>query len=289
MTHQEINTLLSRFLSAQTTEAEEQTLAEYFQSAESVPEEWQPYRELFLSFGSSDYNLTDEELQVLSAEPRPTKRKVRPLYWLGAAAAVAAILIVIGATLLYNNVREEKTVVSLQDNKNNSTGTQDYASYATAPTEHPLASQGLHYPSSPEGWPLRGGAKMAKLHQSMPSTENIALEDNEDHSPSDINHIDSSQDDSPSKIEGVDAEQTGAYDNANMAYSVTEHPEPAAQMAVYSETDLPVSNPQNLLYTDEDIQKLRALYRQALIAEAQQAIDITNYNLKQVEILLAQK
>ena len=89
MTHQEIDTLLNRFLSAQTTEAEEQMLADYFQSTESVPEEWQPYRELFLSFGSSDYDLTDEELAALTAEPAPTKRKVRPLYWLGAAAAVS--------------------------------------------------------------------------------------------------------------------------------------------------------------------------------------------------------
>ena len=50
-----------------------------------------------------------------------------------------------------------------------------------------------------------------------------------------------------------------------------------------------VINPQNMLYTEEDIRKLQALQRQALIAEAQQAIEFTNYNLKQVEILLAQK
>ena len=90
MTHQEIDTLLNRFLSAQTTEAEEQTLADYFQNAESVPEEWQPYRELFLSFLTDAYELTDNELAALTAEPAPTKRKVRPLYWLGAAAACAA-------------------------------------------------------------------------------------------------------------------------------------------------------------------------------------------------------
>ena len=110
MTHQEIDTLLNRFLSAQTTEAEEQTLADYFQGAESVPQEWQPYRELFLSFQTDAYELTDSELATLTAEPAAPKRKVRLLYWLSAAAACAAILFVIGSAVLWNDAKHQNKI-----------------------------------------------------------------------------------------------------------------------------------------------------------------------------------
>lgn len=79
MTRQEITHLLNLFMEGQTTEAEEQQLADYFSHAQDIPLEWQPYRELFLSFASSDYDLTDQELQELTAEPLPAKRKIRPL------------------------------------------------------------------------------------------------------------------------------------------------------------------------------------------------------------------
>ena len=72
MTHREISQLIERFLNTQTTEAEEQALADYFQNAESVPEEWQPVKELFLSFQTDAYELTDSELATLTAEPTPT-------------------------------------------------------------------------------------------------------------------------------------------------------------------------------------------------------------------------
>ena len=266
MVNDEISQLIERFLNAQTTEAEEQTLAEYFQSAESVPEEWQPVRELFLSFQTDAYDLTDAELAALTAEPAPTKRKIAPLYWFAAAAACAAILFIIGSGVIYNDAKRPSPNPSLAERgadapapQDNEAATKDSSSYAPAPTEHPLY--------------LRGGAKLAALHQDIPATEDVAQENSED--------------DSPSKIEGVDAEQTGAYDNANLAYTEPEPAEPEPELMVCSETDMPVTNPQNLIYTEEDIQKLQEIYRQRIIAQYQNDIEISRHNLRQLKQFLA--
>lgn len=268
MTHQEIDTLLSRFLSAQTTEAEEQMLADYFQSAENVPQEWQPYRELFLSFGSSDYDLTDEELQVLTAEPAPTKRKVRPLYWLGAAAAVAAILLVIGSTMLRNEATHQ--TIAKTDTQEQSTDT--------------ITTENGDTPTDSERKPV------AKTTANQIAEAKTVSKPTDTYAPPTETEI------SPSAGAEVAAQQAVAHDEPLIAKAETETAVPEIEtkddnlhFAAYSETDLPVINPQNMLYTEEDIRKLQALQRQALIAEAQQAIEITNYNLKQVEILLAQK
>ena len=268
MTHQEIDTLLNRFLSAQTTEAEEQALAEYFQSAESVPQEWQPYRELFLSFGSSDYDLTDQELQVLTAEPLPAKRKVRPLYWLGAAAACAAILLVIGSIMLHNDATHQ-TVAKTDDKEQNT---------------HTIIAENGDTPTDSEG------KSVVKTHANQIAEAKTVSKPTDTYAPPAETDI------SPSAGTEVAAQQAVAHDEPNIAQVETETAVPDTEtkddnlhLAVYSETDLPVINPQNMLYTEEDIRKLQALQRQALIAEAQQAIEFTNYNLKQVEILLAQK
>lgn len=268
MTHQEIDTLLNRFLSAQTTEAEEQMLADYFQSAENVPEEWRPYRELFLSFGSSDYDLTNEELATLTAEPQPAKRKVRPLYWLGAAAAVAAILLVIGSTMLRNEPTHQ--AVAKTDTQEQSTNT--------------ITTKNGDTPTDSERKPV------AK------TTANQIAEAKPVSKPTDTYAPPAETDISPSAGTEVATEQAVAHDEPLIAKAEAETAVPEIEtkddnlhFAAYSETDLPVINPQNMLYTEEDIRKLQALQKQALIAEAQQAIEITNYNLKQVEILLAQK
>lgn len=268
MTHQEIDTLLNRFLSAQTTEAEEQMLADYFQSAESVPQEWQPYRELFLSFGSSDYNLTNEELQVLTAEHMPAKRKVRPLYWLGAAAAVAAILLVIGSTMLRNEATHQ--TIAKTDTQEQST--------------HAITTENGDTPTDSEQKPV------AK------TTANQIAEAKPVSKPTDTYAPPTETDISPAIGTEVAAQQAVANDEPLIAKAETETAvheretkDDNLHFAAYSETDLPVINPQNMLYTEEDIRKIQALQKQALIAEAQQAIEITNYNLKQVEILLAQK
>ncbi|MBR1917254.1 MAG: hypothetical protein IJ832_05380 [Bacteroidaceae bacterium] len=268
MTHQEIDTLLNRFLSAQTTEAEEQMLADYFQSTESVPEEWQPYRELFLSFGSSDYDLTDEELAALTAEPAPTKRKVRPLYWLGAAAAVAAILLVIGSTMLRNEATHQ--TIAKTDTQEQSTDT--------------ITTENGDTPTDSERKPV------AKTTANQIAEAKFASKPTDTYTPPAETDI------SPAIGTEVATEQAVANDEPHIAQAETETAVPEIEtkddnlhFAAYSETDLPIINPQNMLYTEEDIRKIQALQKQALIAEAQQAIEITNYNLKQVEILLAQK
>ena len=268
MTHQEIDTLLNRFLSAQTTEAEEQALAEYFQSAESVPQEWQPYRELFLSFQTDAYELTDSELAALTAEPAPTKRKVRPLYWLGAAAAVAAILLVIGSIMLRNEPTQQ--TIAKTDGQKQSTDT--------------ITTENGDTPADSEG------KSVVKTHANQIAEAKTVSKPTDTYAPPAETDI------SPSAGTEVAAQQAVAHDEPNIAQVETETAVPDTEtkddnlhLAVYSETDLPVINPQNMLYTEEDIRKLQALQRQALIAEAQQAIEFTNYNLKQVEILLAQK
>ena len=268
MTHQEIDTLLNRFLSAQTTEAEEQMLADYFQSAESVPEEWQPYRELFLSFQTDAYELTDNELAALTAEPQPAKRKVRPLYWLGAAAACAAILLVIGSTMLRNEATHQ--AVAKTDTQEQST--------------HAIITENDNTPTDSERKPV------AKTTANQIAEAKTVSKPTDTYAPPTETEI------SPSAGTEVATEQAVAHDEPLIAKAETETAVPDIEtkddnlhFAAYSETDLPINNPQNLIYTEEDIRKIQALQKQALIAEAQQAIEITNYNLKQVEILLAQK
>lgn len=268
MTRQEITHLLNLFMEGQTTEAEEQQLADYFSHAQDIPLEWQPYRELFLSFASSDYDLTDQELQVLTAEPLPAKRKVRPLYWLGAAAAVAAILLVIGNTMLRNEPTHQ-TVAK--------TETQEQSTHA-------IISENGNTPTDSERKPV------AK------TTANQIAEAKPVSKPEDTYTPPAETDISPAIGTEVATEQAVAHDEPNIAQVEAETAVPERgtkdgnlHLATYSETDLPVINPQNMLYTEEDIRKIRTLQKQALIAEAQQAIEITNYNLKQVEILLAQK
>lgn len=99
---------------------------------------------------------------------------------------------------------------------------------------------------------------------------------------------------SPSAGAEAATEQVVVHDEPHIAQVETETTVPEIEtkddnlhFAAYSETDLPVINPQNMLYTEEDIRKIQALQKQALIAEAQQAIEITNYNLKRLEQLLA--
>jgi len=268
MTHQEIDTLLNRFLSAQTTEAEEQMLADYFQSAENVPQEWQPYRELFLSFQTDAYELTDNELAALTAEPQPAKRKVRPLHWLGAAAAVAAILLVIGSTMLRSEATHQAVAKTDTQEQSTDTITTENGDTPTDSARKPVAK----------------------------TTANQIAEAKPVSKPTDTCAPPTETDISPSAGTEVAAQQAVAHDEPHIAKVEAETAVPEIEtkddnlhFAAYSETDLPVINPQNMLYTEEDIRKIRTLQRQALIAEAQQAIEITNYNLKQVEILLAQK
>ena len=266
MTHQEIDTLLNRFLNAQTTEAEEQALADYFQSAESVPEEWQPYRELFLSFQTDAYELTDNELAALTAELQPAKRKVRPLYWLSAAAAVAAILLVIGSIMLHNDATHQ-TVAK--------TNAQEQS------TDTIIAENG-DTPADSEG------KSVVKTHANQIAEAKTVSKPTDTYAPPAETDI------SPSAGTEVAAQQAVANDEPNIAQVETETAVPDIKtkndnlhLATYSETDLPINNPQNLIYTDEDIQKLQEIYRQRIIAQYQSDIEASRHNLRRLEQFLA--
>ena len=308
MTHREISQLIERFLNTQTTEAEEQALADYFQNAESVPEEWQPVKELFLSFQTDAYELTDSELATLTAEPTPTKRKVRLLYWLGAAAACAAILFIIGSAVLWNDAKEEKIAKT-------ETNIKDSASYAPGPKGHPLYLRGGAHkrkenlakantqieqspsnteekksPPKLEGVPRRGEGVCPEVtyeenHEAAPDL----LADNSSYAPA--------LKGTPSILEGESnlLPQRGLHLEGESNLLSQRDPrlegeanaEPKAEMVVYSETDLPINNPQNLIYTEEDIQKLQKIYRQRLIAEIQNDVEVSRHNLSQLKQFLA--
>ena len=259
MVNDKISQLIERFLNAQTTEAEEQTLAEYFQSAESVPEEWQPYRELFLSFQTDAYELTDSELAALTAEPAVPRHKVIKMYWLYAAAACAAILFIIGSGVLWKDAKHQNIAKTETEHKQ---------------TTYPLAA--------PAGTPPNlGGESVAttpanQIAEAKPvSKRKIILGTStniEEEPPTD-------------KI--VYEENDAPIPNLLAANTEPEPTEPEPQMVVYSETDMPITNPQNLLYTEEDIQKLHALYKQRLIAEIQNDVEISRHNLRRLEQFLA--
>ena len=61
----QIEQLLARFVDGQTSEAEEEILADYFRSAKDVPEEWKAYQALFASFDSDAFDFTDKELDEM--------------------------------------------------------------------------------------------------------------------------------------------------------------------------------------------------------------------------------
>lgn len=83
--------LLERFLDGQTTESEEQSLADYFRDADTIPDEWQVYKEIFDSFKTDAYDFSEEELDAMLA-PADEKPKVMRLLPWASVACVAAII-----------------------------------------------------------------------------------------------------------------------------------------------------------------------------------------------------
>lgn len=104
-----IASLLEKFLEGQSTEAEEQTLAEYFDSADDVPAEWAAYQELFRSFTTDAYDFSDEEIDAMLA-PTPSKKGivVSLLRWSAVACAIIAVLA--GAWLYYKDIAPSPTI-----------------------------------------------------------------------------------------------------------------------------------------------------------------------------------
>lgn len=87
-----IEELLERFIDGQTTEADEQLLADYFRDVDAVPEEWQAYKELFDSFKTEAYDFSQEELDAMMAPVGGEKTKVFRLLLWASVACVAAIV-----------------------------------------------------------------------------------------------------------------------------------------------------------------------------------------------------
>ncbi|MBO4592745.1 MAG: hypothetical protein J5678_00930 [Bacteroidaceae bacterium] len=265
MTHNDISQLIERFLNAQTTEAEEQQLAEYFSSADNVPQEWQPIQELFRSFQTDAYDLTDAELTALTAEPAAPKRKPVVMYWLYAAAACAAILFIIGSALLYNNVQEEKLAGN---------GKVPVINQRPTPKviDHKIASITDNESKSPQSLKaLRPQKHKAATVNSQSDSELLAVNEAE--------------------LPIADPQQEMVNEMTEPQLAMVSEPEtqPEPQMAVCSETDIPITNPQNLVYTEEDIQILFTIYKQRFLAEMQDKVNTTRYNLKKLEYLLADK
>ncbi len=85
--------LTARFLDGQTTEEEEQLLADYLENEKDLPIEWLPLRQMFRSFGSDAYDFDEEELDAMMAPCTPARpRPLRWLKWAAAACIVAAFL-----------------------------------------------------------------------------------------------------------------------------------------------------------------------------------------------------
>ena len=75
-----IQQLLDRYMKAETTEAEERTLAEYFSSHDVIPKEWMAYQVMFCG-----------ARQQVAGKPTNTRRVP---WWAGIAAAIAATLLI---------------------------------------------------------------------------------------------------------------------------------------------------------------------------------------------------
>lgn len=122
-----IDTLLQKFMDAQTSEEEEQLLADYFATAEDIPAEWEAYKEIFHSFDTDAYDMDEKYLDEMFEEDKasdaiveklpevttsiPLKPKIMWWRYTGVAAAVAVIM-AIGFTLTQNE-DEEKNLAAI--------------------------------------------------------------------------------------------------------------------------------------------------------------------------------
>ncbi len=106
-TKEYIDGLIKRFMDAQTTEEEEQVLADYFAGTDDIPAEWEPYRKMFMSFNTDAYGMSDKFVEDMfeedntvdigMSEPKdiertiPLKPKIAWWKYTGVACAVAVI------------------------------------------------------------------------------------------------------------------------------------------------------------------------------------------------------
>lgn len=119
MKQQDIHNLIERFLDAETTLQEEQTLMEYFRM-DDIPEDLVQYREMFLDYGevaSLQPSQEEDTVEMLPVQNVQDGEKQKPklpprIMWRWAAAASIAILFAFGIGFLYNNEEEEKPQVA---------------------------------------------------------------------------------------------------------------------------------------------------------------------------------
>lgn len=119
MKQQDIHNLIERFLDAETTLQEEQTLIEYFRGAD-IPEDLEQYREMFLDYGEvASLQPSQEEdavelLPVQNVQDGGMQKSKQPprIKWRWAAAASIAILFAFGIGFFYNNNEEEKPLIA---------------------------------------------------------------------------------------------------------------------------------------------------------------------------------
>lgn len=88
-----IEQLLQRFMDGETSEREEQFLTEFFSSNNSLPAEWEPYREMFVSFSTDAYSFSKEEMDYFAKEESTTKTRIIKLFpWIAAACMAGAVI-----------------------------------------------------------------------------------------------------------------------------------------------------------------------------------------------------
>ena len=133
-TEDNIRNLLSRFDEGLTTEAEEEALKEYFTHSDCIPDEWQPYKELFMSFDTDAYDFTKEEVDAMfTPAPAPVRR-----LWTMVAAACA-----IGIIALF--LMPPKTVESSHDSQPVCAKTEP----TTSPSAHGTPTDSIPTPTTP--------------------------------------------------------------------------------------------------------------------------------------------
>lgn len=114
-TKEYIEELLKRFFDGQTTEADEQLLADYFRDVDAVPEEWQAYKELFDSFKTEAYDFSQEELDAMMAPADNKKPKaVRMLPWVSVACVAAIFGLIIWHPWVDNPASETSSVAQVK-------------------------------------------------------------------------------------------------------------------------------------------------------------------------------
>jgi len=112
-TKEYIEELLKRFFDGQTTESEEQLLADYFRDTDTVPEEWLVYKDIFDSFKTDAYDFREEELNAILIHIDDKKPKiVRWLPW--ASVASVAVVVVVGLSLpkVMNSEKDIQTSIA---------------------------------------------------------------------------------------------------------------------------------------------------------------------------------